>query len=215
MFKKIIFERTMCYGSCPIYKVEIYNDGLVKWNGIGYVSKIGEYEWNLSAKKIDKLSNLIQQFNFQNYEYRTLDGFATDHPNCIITIEYLDGFDKEIDHYLGDQLEEDYLIESEEISLFDFENKIEQIVGTRKYIKEPLNIYHIQYKEERSIKGAYKGHIVVANNEESAFLIIPLSLESKDKSGKLVLKKEDWEIRRVGKDNTGNLFPYVVMSDKR
>lgn len=53
MFKHITFTRTMCYGSCPVYSIDIYDDGIVKWNGICFVSSIGESEWVLTAKQVE------------------------------------------------------------------------------------------------------------------------------------------------------------------
>jgi hypothetical protein len=198
----------------PYYKVDIFDNGIVEWNGIEYVSKLGKREWELSSKKVGNLNVLIEEFDHRTYEYRTLDGFATDHPNCIITIEFNDGFVKEIDHYLGDQLEEEHLVDFNKVGLYEFENKIERIVGTKKYVKEPLYLFHVTNKEDRVLKGAFKAHIVVANNEESALSIIPLGIESLDKSGELVLKKDDWVIRKIGRDTTDNLYPYVLMSEK-
>ena len=30
-------QRTMCLGTCPVYKLTIYNDGRVEWEGSHYV----------------------------------------------------------------------------------------------------------------------------------------------------------------------------------
>lgn len=38
-FKTIQLERTMCFGECPVYKVEILSDGTVNYNGEMFVEK--------------------------------------------------------------------------------------------------------------------------------------------------------------------------------
>lgn len=45
MFKRIILERTMCYGDCPAYKVEVLQTGEVLWDGFSYVSQKGKQKW--------------------------------------------------------------------------------------------------------------------------------------------------------------------------
>ena len=37
MFKKITLSRGSCYGTCPAYELEIYEDGKVKYEGHSFV----------------------------------------------------------------------------------------------------------------------------------------------------------------------------------
>ena len=37
------FQRTACYGTCPQYKISIYSDGLVMYDGVRFVDRIGCY----------------------------------------------------------------------------------------------------------------------------------------------------------------------------
>ncbi|MBU9713581.1 DUF6438 domain-containing protein [Evansella tamaricis] len=217
MIKKITFERTACYGSCPIYKVEVFSDGEVKWNGFEYVSKLGIHEWKLTAKKMEKLNGLIEEFDFRNYEYKTSDIYATDHPSCLISIEFEDGYVKHIDHYLGDQLEDEWLVDLDgpvRMTLEQFERRLEGIIGTGKYVKEPLYIFHIRNKVDPILAGCYKGHVVVSNNEKDALSMIPLGVESILENGDIELKEGNWMVRKLGKDATETLYPYVVLSEK-
>lgn len=194
----------MCYGDCPIYRVEVNVTGKVVWEGIEYVSKMGRHEWTIGKEKIDKLNALINSFGFRIYEYSPSDEcFATDHPNCITQIEFQDGHIKEIDHYLG------YLWGLDDLT--KFENDLEKIIGTKKYVKEPLYIYQVTLKDER-LRSGYTGHIVVAGSEESALQLIPLGEESRNSEGKYNLNKSMWEIRKLGKETSNCLYPYVVMS---
>lgn len=195
----------MCYGDCPIYRVEVNDNGKVVWEGIDYVSKMGRHEWTIRKGKIEKLNSLISSFGYRTYEYSpSEEGFATDHPSCITQIEFQDGYVKEIDHYLG------FLWGLEDLT--KFENDLEKIIGTKKYVKEPMYIYYIVFREE-SIRNGYKGHIVVAGSEESALRLIPLGEESRNRDGNYIIDKSMWEIRKIGKETRNSLYPYVVMSE--
>jgi len=68
--------------------------------------------------------------------YEPGNEFITDQSSCITTIKYLDGESKEINHYYGHVLIDD--------SLTAFENKIERIIGTKKYVNPKLYIYLVE-----------------------------------------------------------------------
>lgn len=125
LFKKITLERTECYGDCPIYKIEVFDSGKVNWDGVWNVAKMGEFEWNLSADQMNRLNDLIRNFDYINYEY-DYTMTATDCPFCITSIEFSDGHYRKIEHYLGDELVDDRLTE--------FEEQIDKITGAEAYI---------------------------------------------------------------------------------
>jgi hypothetical protein len=104
MFKKIKFARTPCYGTCPVFDVEVDQDGIVEWNGHMHVYCLGEENFTITKNKIEKLNTLIEEFGFRSFKYPEPESltFATDHPSCFIQVEYEDGFVKEVEHYLGD-----------------------------------------------------------------------------------------------------------------
>ncbi|WP_242620455.1 DUF6438 domain-containing protein [Senegalia massiliensis] len=131
MFDYIKIERTMCYGPCPVYSVTVDKNGNVNYYGEIFVYKTGEYKWKISKKKVEQLNKLINDFGFSSFEYNPDDKFATDQPSCITTVIYINGKKKEIDHYYGHFLIDD--------SLTKLENKIERIIGTKKYVNQKLN----------------------------------------------------------------------------
>ncbi|KAB3530299.1 hypothetical protein F8154_13995 [Alkaliphilus pronyensis] len=59
MFDYIRLERTMCYGTCPVYNVTVNKDGKVKYEGEMYVYRIGKHQWKISNKKVKQLSDLF------------------------------------------------------------------------------------------------------------------------------------------------------------
>ncbi|MRG85970.1 DUF6438 domain-containing protein [Salinibacillus xinjiangensis] len=194
MFQKLYLERTGCYGTCPIFYVEVYSDGTLNWNGEMFVSHIGKKSFTISEKKIQKLNDLIESFDYRHYTYEPGDLFATDHPHCITRVEFEDGFVNEVDHYLGNQ--DSFVNESKHsiANLEKFENKVEQILGIRQLIKQTLYIYHV-YTEDKEVES-----VVSAPNQEKALEMVV------EKYG-----DRDWWVRRIGRDTTGALWSYVVI----
>jgi len=125
MFEYIYLERTGCYGTCPIYIIKIFNNGAVKYFGSGFVEKLGKHTWTLSQNKIDKLENLLNEFNYKSFLYDPLFPSITCQASCITKVKFSDGTIKKIDHYLG--------IGEYKDTLEKFENRIDKIIGSRKY----------------------------------------------------------------------------------
>ncbi len=48
-------QRTACFGQCPMYMVEIYKNGLVRYTGRKFVKYEGVYERNIGSKKAQSL----------------------------------------------------------------------------------------------------------------------------------------------------------------
>lgn len=60
----IYLERTICYGTCPAYRIEIYNDETGWYDGKRFVKRIGKIPF--SVKKQD-ISNIIQKAEELNF----------------------------------------------------------------------------------------------------------------------------------------------------
>ncbi|RYZ56408.1 MAG: hypothetical protein EOP49_00445 [Sphingobacteriales bacterium] len=63
----IKMQRTPCFGRCPYYSVEIYDNGLVRYTGMRFVKDSGIYE-----KQIDKAQAAKYLAEFQRYRVDTL-----------------------------------------------------------------------------------------------------------------------------------------------
>ncbi|WP_067726982.1 DUF6438 domain-containing protein [Oceanobacillus damuensis] len=189
MFKKLSLERTECYGTCPIYQVEVTPDGMVYWNGEGHVSFMGQTTFQISEKKVQQLASLLESFDYRVFTYKEGDLFATDMPHCITRVEYEDGFVKEVDHYLGDIDQRENHLKHSLTSLEKFEKRVERIIGTKHYVEQYLFIYHIRAKGS--------AYVVSAPNQEEAVNLAEPEMQCK--------------VNKIGKDTTGSLFPYVVM----
>ncbi|MDX5348568.1 MAG: DUF6438 domain-containing protein [Hymenobacteraceae bacterium] len=93
------FEKTPCYGSCPVYEAEVYADGSGIYNGKYHVAKTGEHRFQLSQTVIDHIQQEVEKMNFFELQdvYKTE---ATDFPSTILTM-YRNGKSKTVTHEQG------------------------------------------------------------------------------------------------------------------
>ncbi|WP_163971087.1 DUF6438 domain-containing protein [Oceanobacillus halotolerans] len=135
MFIELFISRTPCYGECPVYDVVVNNKGDVQWQGHEFVYHVGEAEWKVSKNKINDIERLLEAFDYRSFTYPEPDMFATDLPSCITKVVFDDGFVKEVNHDLGDD-QSFYNNGKDSLhNLEKFENKLEQILGLQKVIK--------------------------------------------------------------------------------
>lgn len=95
----IKMQKTACYGTCPVYVVEIFSDGTVNFLGKQFVENIGKYTSKLSADDISILKSKILTIDFFNLQ-DTYDSEITDFPSCITEV-ILEGKTKKITNRHG------------------------------------------------------------------------------------------------------------------
>ncbi len=87
-------DRTACFGRCPVYSVEVYDNGLVRYNGKQFTEYSGIYEKNLGAAQAKAVLNDFAKYRVDTcknlYENR-----ITDVPGIYFTIT-INGKQKEI-----------------------------------------------------------------------------------------------------------------------
>lgn len=127
LFEYLKLERTMYYGTCPVYKVEVDNEGNVAYFGGSFVKKEEKHTWKISPEEINKLNKLINNFDYKNFIFKPKGLCATCSPSCITTIKFSDGLIKTVDHDLG--------YSEFKNNLEKFENKIDMIIGITRLIK--------------------------------------------------------------------------------
>ncbi len=120
----VTLERTPCYGDCPVYKLSMYGDGRIIYEGEKYVKVIGIITASISE---DQFKQLYAEFRKIDYfslkdSYQHLD--TTDMPGAITSLT-VDGQTKTINHYHGDH--------SAPKSLTNLENRIDQIVSSNQW----------------------------------------------------------------------------------
>ncbi len=137
---KISLERTACKGSCPVYKLTVFADGLTNFDGKQDTKTIGIMRTKTDKKEI---VDLIEAFNEADYfslpdifdrDSGGCGNWATDLPSVITSVRK-DKKEKEIDHYYG--CRGDGKAAEEPLKrLSALESKIDQIAGTKRWVGE-------------------------------------------------------------------------------
>ncbi|CAN5294869.1 hypothetical protein BH10ACI1_BH10ACI1_01500 [soil metagenome] len=133
----ITLGRTACYGTCPIYKLTVKADGSVLFEGEKFTKTVGKAEGKISEIQVKQLIK-----EFENVDYFNLNGKydsancyqITDSPSAVTSIQF-NGKQKSVDHYYGCQQGSDDF-EKELAKLKNLENKIDEIVETKRWIGE-------------------------------------------------------------------------------
>ncbi len=81
----ISLQRTACFGQCPVYKVEIFKDGTVRYKGTAFIKKRGQHE---AVASIAFIKNIQQKAAVINYmalsdKYPEGDNMITNIPSTI------------------------------------------------------------------------------------------------------------------------------------
>ena len=115
--KKVIISlnKTACFGTCPVYKIKIYNNQSAIFEGVKFVEKEGSYNFKISKKEINTILKKAKKINFQKMEDEYTE-LITDLPTTYIMIN-----NKQIKDYYGAPKE---LKELEEIIENIFLNKL-------------------------------------------------------------------------------------------
>lgn len=123
----IRINRTPCFGTCPVYRMTVKADGNVKFFGRDHTEIKGETEGEISKEKIKELIEEFKKANFFALQDKyTTEDCATDNPSVNTTL-FINGQVKKIEHHAGCKA-------PPELSVL--ENKIDEIVGTQKWIGE-------------------------------------------------------------------------------
>ncbi len=136
----LTMKRTACLGHCPVYELNIKPDGKVIFEGIQDTKVKGKTESNLSKEKTNQLISEIENAGFFLLKdfYDKGSGncptIATDNPTVTLSIKFNEK-GKVITHYLG-CIEEPLKMEIFPQKLYNLENKIDQIVETKRWIRE-------------------------------------------------------------------------------
>ncbi|MGV3620780.1 MAG: DUF6438 domain-containing protein [Archangium sp.] len=115
-------KRTPCFGRCPVYTVQVFADGRVRWVGDANVRERGEREARLSADEVAKIAARIDASDFATWKTDYMNHQVTDMPGAVLTWK-----GKTIRHYHGD--------ESAPVDLMALETELDVLLGTAKWIR--------------------------------------------------------------------------------
>ena len=91
----ISLQRTACFGTCPIYKIEIFSDGSGIYTGTRFVENIGITKFSLSEPQLNLILTQAETIGFTNMEKEYSEPIS-DLPTTFIQIK-----DKKIRDYTG------------------------------------------------------------------------------------------------------------------
>ncbi|MCC5918450.1 MAG: hypothetical protein JJU02_14105 [Cryomorphaceae bacterium] len=81
----VSFERTACFGTCPVYTVKISGDLKITYKGREFSQPKGEYEATITSEEWKTLQEKIAMTRFFELEDE-YDGYITDVPSAITTV---------------------------------------------------------------------------------------------------------------------------------
>lgn len=87
-------ERGYCFGTCPVYKVEIYQSGYAVYTGKANTDMIGIYSTRFSTEQLNSLTKVAKQINYTEMD-AVYDSPVTDLPSHTTSI-VIDGKRKEV-----------------------------------------------------------------------------------------------------------------------
>lgn len=82
----VSLEKTYCYGTCPVYKFQLYRDGYVKYKGIEHTPLKGDYYGFLEDSDRTDILRMAIQLNILDLKDSYVDQGVTDLPTTILTL---------------------------------------------------------------------------------------------------------------------------------
>lgn len=120
-YTRIFMERTACYGTCPVYSVELRENGSVTYTGTQYVRVSGTRRWTVDAQAVQSLARDMARAGFFDWkdEYTAP---VMDLPTTYVTLT-AGGRTKKIKDHLGAPP-----------ALKEIEARIDAVSGARGYV---------------------------------------------------------------------------------
>jgi hypothetical protein len=128
----VAVERAPCFGFCPVYSVELFESGRVKFTGERNVAVVGTATDTISAAAVDSLKRLISESGFAAFDTAyVLDSpgcgqYATDMPVITLKARVNDAL-KTVRHELG--------CRGGPAAIASIAARVDTVTGTAKWIK--------------------------------------------------------------------------------
>lgn len=84
----IAFEKTPCFGRCPVYKVKVYQSGFATYEGLNFAERMGLYSAWFSDAEIAKIFEMAEAADYRDFEEEYDDRRVTDLPSTISTLVF-------------------------------------------------------------------------------------------------------------------------------
>lgn len=79
----IAFEKTACFGRCPVYKIKVYASGFAVYEGLNFSEKMGLYATRFSQEKIERIFESAEKIEFFELASEYENPQVTDLPSTI------------------------------------------------------------------------------------------------------------------------------------
>ena len=119
-------ERTACFGWCPVYKVTVYRDGAVEYDGGNFVRTTGHATGTLKPDRLAALDELFRSHHYLDLRNSYDEYRMTDMPSVFTSYTPQGQTAKRVKHYLGD--------DSAPRDLTEVEDGIDRIIDIEQWI---------------------------------------------------------------------------------
>lgn len=120
----LTLERTACFGFCPMYKLSVYGNGKVVYEGKRFVKVTGTRTTTISQTAVRKLVAEFQKIGYFNLQ-DSYTGGHTDASSAITSLT-IGKKQKTVNHYLPSP--------DAPTQLTELENKIDAVVNSKQWI---------------------------------------------------------------------------------
>ena len=92
------FERTLCFGACPAFKITILNNGNCLYEGYKFTDRLGKHSAVISKSQFMEILNEAERIGYFTMKDK-YDAPVTDVPSVIIMISGPDGRKEIMDRF--------------------------------------------------------------------------------------------------------------------
>jgi len=84
------FEKTPCFGRCPVFKIKVYKSGFATYEGLNFAEKMGLYSYRFSDADLEKIYSMANEIDYFELESEYNDPRISDLPATISEISLND-----------------------------------------------------------------------------------------------------------------------------
>ncbi len=105
-FDVVYLGRSACYGECPVYEVEVFGDGRVRYTGEAFVKTTGVHETRIDRRAVGQLAQAIRTARFdmlrRSYQDENdgCENVITDAPSLTLAVKR-GGRTRSVHYYFG------------------------------------------------------------------------------------------------------------------
>jgi len=125
---RITLDRTVCFGTCPSYRVEIRGDGTILYHGDNFTAVKGDRAATISRDAVKALFEKLRQAEFF-WLFDTYNASVTDMPSAEVTLSF-DDKEKRVHDYAGQMVGMPAVVR-------DLEQAIDDTAQTKRWVVGP------------------------------------------------------------------------------